>query len=209
MRIGQSLRTRVGLVFGLFALLFAVNSVAVLVLTESTTVRSTEALLADALRARSQRIAKDIITYSALPDGDAARATLIDAVDRFDETLVALIDGGEGRIASEIEPIAVPAASGNLATGLREVARLWAPLREAVHATLAAPPDSAEALAAAEPILTGNVELLRQLERVTIDAYSEFRATADLRTTVTLALALLAMALVAVGWRWLDRKSVV
>jgi methyl-accepting chemotaxis protein len=205
MRIGQGLQSRVGLLFAVFAVLFAINTMAVVVVTETTTQRSTQALLVDALRVRSQRVVKDVLLYSTRTDPGDAGVDLEDVASRFDQTLSALIEGGAARIAAEFDPVAVSPTTGTVLTALGEVERLWAPIRAAINATLAQPPGTAAAAAAAEPIVTGNADVLALLDQATIDAHDQFKEAASFRTSVTIALAMIAIVLVVIGWWWIGR----
>ncbi|HUQ78531.1 MAG TPA: methyl-accepting chemotaxis protein [Patescibacteria group bacterium] len=203
----KSLRTRLGFVFALFAFLFVVNAATVLVLTDVTNARSTDAILVNSLRARSQRIAKDAVIYATLGDVQDARATLLRSTDLFSSTLSALLLGGDGRLTFE-EGVHVDPVTPQLAARLRPVETDWLTVREAVRATLAAPPASRQALDAVAPVLTGNVPLLDQLATALTTAISEFEAARDLRTGVSIGLALIAMVIVAAAWRWVGRGIV-
>lgn len=208
MSVTNSLRTRLGLVFAVFAFLFVVNAGTVLVLTGQTNARSTDAILVNSLRARSQRIAKDALIYSTLGDVHDARASLRQSTDLFESTLTALIGGGSASLTAEDDGIRVDPATPQLGARLREVEAMWLPIRAAVDATLAAPPASRQARDAADPILTGNVALLRQLAGALTTAIDEFGAARDLRTGVAVGLAVIAMVIVVLAWRWVGRGIV-
>jgi methyl-accepting chemotaxis protein len=204
----QSLRMRLGLVFALFAAFFLVNVGAVLVLTGETNQGSSDALLVNSLRVRSQQIAKDALVYSTLGDVQGARADLSQTADLFESTLTALIQGGDGVIATEQASIHVDGAGPELAAQLLQSQALWVPLRAAVTATLAASPASAEAQAAGQPILTGNVALDARLGVALKTASAEWATARDLRTYVAIGLAVVALVLVGLAWRWVGRRIV-
>lgn len=208
MVVGQGLRTRLGLVFGLFALLFIVNSGAILVLSGSANQGTTSALAANSLRARSQRIAKEALIYSTLGDIQGARANLRQTADLFESTLTAMLHGGDAVIDADLAPVPLEAAGSDLAARLREAEALWVPFADAVNATLAAPPGSKDAQAAAQPIVTGNLALEQKLTEAVSTAVDTWAAARDLRTGVSLGLTVLALMLVAVAGRWVGRAIV-
>lgn len=201
---GRSLGTTITAIFIGFAMLFVVNAGIVMALIGQTDARFGQAMLTGGQQTLANRIAFGVREASVNDIGDAAMSDLRASVDRFDENMSVLLDGGTGRAWSEGLPLSVQPAEGAMRAALLQVDSHWVELRERLDDILAGRPSSEQvdlAVADAEG-------LVAELGRGVGIAEEQFFASQEMRRTAAWVLLGLAILGVVLGWLWARRRLI-
>lgn len=201
----QSLRARVTIVFVLFVTLIVGDIGAIVVLTERVDTAANVVEIASVERARSQRMAKDVLLLSRA-ENDTARASLEKVSSDFDRALTALIDGGAAPIATG--SVLLPAASEAIATQLAEIRNEWSVFQAAITEVLQQGHGTPAFEAAVNAIIASNDRFLDNLQAIVDSASQDLETSLGLLRLITIGVPAFTLVVIAAAWVWIGRQVV-
>ena len=207
----HSLRGRVTIASLAILLLAGLDIVALVTLSDRVSVSERVSRLADAERARSQIIAKDVLLLARGND-PAVRSDLSAVMDRFDRTLQALVNGGAAPLPVVTggggQTVEVPPAGPAIAAQMAVVQQQWPPYQTAAQAVLNAAAAGTDATASVDTVVRTNGQFLDSLESASDAAASDLASALDLLRFLGLAGALLIGVFIFLASFWVSRAVV-
>lgn len=204
----HTLRGRVAVASLAILLLAALDIFALVTLSDRVSVSERVSRLADAERARSQIIVKDVLLLARGND-PAVHADLVSVMDRFDRTLQALIAGGAAPLpvvtGSEAQTVEVPAAGPAIAADMAVVQQQWTPYQAAAQTVLSAAAGTTDSSAAVDTVVKSSGQFLDSLESASQGAASDLSSALDLLRALGLAGALLIGLFILLASIWVSR----
>lgn len=200
------LSAKIGVVFGIVIVLAVVEVGLIVALSGHAEESAAVVRLSTAERARSQRLAKDVLVLDRGED-PAVRSSIAALKVDFAETLSALVHGGTGTSGSGAR-VEVRASEGELARKLAVVEQQWPALERALEAVLDNEVGSAAFGEAVSILITSSNLLLPSLQEVVDVAYGEVTESIDLLRLITGAAAVGVIAVLILSWVWARRGIV-